>query len=281
VNDFRRRQQETFGARIRQLRNAARIKGAELAAQAGVTQPTISKIENGRILPSVEVIERIADALNLDTASRDELLEELTRVNTEIATWRRAGGRGEAKQKMIGERDRTSTLRRSYHPTVVPGLLQTAEYARAVFNRSMFLDEQERARAVAARMDRQTVLYMEKHHFEFLIAEAALRARLGPRSLMLGQLDRIASVASLHNVRIGVIPLRAELPRVVPNGFTVYDDDRVVVETFTSEIALTDERDLHLYRQLFDDLTSAALTGTDAADLLAAIAEEFRREEYS
>jgi transcriptional regulator with XRE-family HTH domain len=276
VSDFRRRQQELFGARIRQLREAAGLKGAELAALAGVAQPTISKIENGRILPSANVVERIADSLQLSPEARDELLEELTRVNTDIATWRRAGGRGEAKQKMIGERDRTATLRRSYHPTVIPGLIQTAEYARCVFARSMFLTPEERSRAVAARLDRQTVLYSGDHRFEFLIHEAALRARLGPKSLMLAQFDRLTSLSSLETVDISIVPFHVELPRVVPNGFTIYDDERVVVETFTSEFALGDERDVESYRRLFADLRAIAVSGPEAAALLASIAAEYR-----
>jgi len=269
VDDYRRRQQELFGARLRRLRSLAHLKGADLAAQVGVGQPTISKIETGRSLPSVHLLQRIADALHVPKEQREELLEELSRVNTDIASWRRAAGRGEAKQQQIGERDHGATLRRSYHPVVVPGLLQTAEYARAIFARSMFLREDERARAVAARLDRQTVLYGEDHGFEFLISEAALQVRLGPPQLHRAQLDRIRQIAGLSNVRIGIIPLTAELPRVVPNGFALYDDTRVVVETFTSELALTDERDVETYGQLFDDLNGVAVHGGDVSALLA------------
>jgi transcriptional regulator with XRE-family HTH domain len=250
------------------------LTGGEVASRANITQPTISKVENGRIMPSADVVGRIAVALGVADDVREDLLEELTRINTEIATWRRAGGRGEAKQQMIGQRDRAATLRRSYHPAIVPGLLQTAEYSRAVFARSMFLDEDDRARAVAARLERQTVLYSESHSFEMVIGEAALRTRLGPVSLMLAQLDRIRLVSSLGNVRIGIVPLRSELPRVVPTGFAIYDDERVVVETFTSEIALTDERDLGAYGQVFEDMSAVAVYGDDAAALLTAISED-------
>jgi transcriptional regulator with XRE-family HTH domain len=277
VDDFRRRQLESFGVRVRQLRVAAGLTGGQVAARARVTQPTISKVENGRIMPSADVVGRIAAALGLPDEVREDLLEELTRINTDIATWRRAGGRGEAKQQMIGQRDRAATLRRSYHPAIVPGLLQTAEYSRAVFSRSMFLDEDERARAVAARLERQTVLYSDDRRFELIIGEAALRTRLGPASLMLAQVDRIRLVASLDNVRIGILPLLAEPPRVAPNGFALYDDDRVVIETYTSEIALTDERDLDAYGRLFDDLSSAAVFGDDAGALLSVISQDLRR----
>lgn len=262
---------------MRQLRDAAGLTGGEVASRANVTQPTVSKIERGKIMPSADVVARIAGALGVTDDVREDLLEELTRINTEIATWRRAGGRGEAKQQMIGLRDRAATLRRSYHPAVVPGLLQTGEYSRAVFSRSMFLDEGERARAVAARLERQTVLYSETHSFEMLIGEAALRARLGPVSLMLAQLDRIRLIASLGNVRIGIVPLSAMLPRVIPTGFAIYDDDRVVVETFTSELALTDERDLGAYTRLFEEMSSVALYGEDAAALLSTISEDIHR----
>ncbi|WP_263657557.1 DUF5753 domain-containing protein [Nonomuraea gerenzanensis] len=64
---------------------------------------------------------------------------------------------------MLAERERATTIRRSFHPAAVPGLLQTAEYARQVFARSMFLTAEETTRAVAARTERQTLLYAIGH----------------------------------------------------------------------------------------------------------------------
>ena len=258
---------------MRDLRETAGISGKRLAAAAGVTQPTISKIETGKMLPSAEMVTRLAEAIGLDAEVREDLLDELARVGTDIATWRRSGGRGGAKQAMLAEQERTTGHRRSFHPAVVPGLLQTAEYARQIFSRSMFLTEDEMTRAVAARMERQTLLYSPDHRFEFLITEAALRVRLGPAASMKAQLDRLANLSTLSNVRIGLVPWSAELPRVPLHGFAIFDEQRVVVETYTSELTLTDSRDVETYGRLFEDLATVALFGADLRDALSQIAD--------
>lgn len=268
MDDYRSRQLRQFGERMRELRQAAGISGKRLATVAGVTQPTISKIETGKMLPSVEMVIRLAEATGFGAEIREDLLEELTRISTDIATWRRSGGRGEAKQTMLAERERQTEHRRSFHPAVVPGLLQTAEYARQIFARSMFLTEDEVARAVAARMERQTLLYSPDHRFEFLITEAALRVRLGPVAAMKAQLDRLANLSTLSNIRIGLVPWSAELPRVALHGFAIFDQQRVAVETYTSELTLTDSRDVETYTRLFEDLTTVALFNDDLRDTL-------------
>ena len=244
-------------------------------------QLSLSPLERGNVLVDLvgcgferlggQPLPGVVNDVGLDSEVRDDLLEELTRISTDIATWRRAGGRGEAKQTMLAERERATTLRRSFHPAVVPGLLQTAEYARQIFVRSMFITEEEMTRAVAARMDRQTLLYSPEHRFEFLITEAALRVRLGPADVMLAQLDRLANISTLRNVRLGIVPWSAELPRVALHGFAIFDDQRVAVETYTSELTLTDPRDIDTYVRLFDDLSTVALYDEDARTLLRSI----------
>lgn len=253
---------------MRGLREVAGISGKRLAAAAGVTQPTISKIETGKMLPSVDMVSRLAEAIGLDSEVQEDVLDELARITTDIASWRRSGGRGEAKQAMLAERERATAIRRSFHPAVVPGLLQTAEYARQVCARSMFLTEEEMIRAVAARMERQTLLYATGHHFEFLITEAALRVKLGPVEIMRAQLDRLANISTLTNVRLGIVPWSAELPRIALHGFAIFDGERVVIETYTSELTLTDPRDMETYTQLLNDLSTVALYGEDARTLL-------------
>jgi transcriptional regulator with XRE-family HTH domain len=268
MNDYRVRQLRQFGERMRELRETAGISGKRLAVVAGVTQPTISKIETGKMLPSVEMVTRLAEAIGLDAEMREDLLEELARISTDIATWRRAGGRGEAKQTMLAERERRTEHRRSFHPAVVPGLLQTAEYARQIFARSMFLTEGEMARAVAARMERQTLLYSPDHRFDFLITEAALRVRLGPAAFMKAQIDRLVNLSTLTNVRRGLVSWSAERPRVALHGFAIFDEQRVAVETYTSELTLTDVRDVETYVRLFEDLSTVALFDDALRDAL-------------
>jgi len=120
---------------------------------------------------------------------------------------------------------------------------------------------------VTARLERQAVLYDEGRQFEFVLTEAVLRWRPGPPGLLLAQLDRLLSMATLPNVRLGVVPLDREAAAVPANGLTVFDTAEeavVLVETLTTESFLTGERHLEVYRQAFARFRDAALFGPDA-----------------
>src|SRR5262249_8529030 len=107
--------------------------------------------------------------------------------------------------------------------------------------------------------------------FVFLITEAALRTRVCPAPVMTVQLDRIATLASLDTVTVGYLPLAAELDVVPLNGFTLFDDRAVYVETISAELLHRDDRDIRPYATPFEPLQGKALVGSAAADALRAL----------
>ena len=120
-----------------------------------------------------------------------------------------SSGRGlRPHQDELADLDAKTRLFRAFEPTFIPGLLQTAEYARARFARGHHacsrcpndIDE-----AVRARVRRQEMLYRPDKRFHFVLTEAALRYRLCAPEVMLGQLDRLISFSALPNVRLGII----------------------------------------------------------------------------
>jgi hypothetical protein len=123
------------------------------------------------------------------------------------------------------------------------------------------------------------VLYDEGRQFEFVLTEAALRWRPGPVGLALGQLDRLLSIATLPNVRLGVVPWDREVAAVPANGFTVFDTGEeavVLVETLTTESLLTGERHLEVYRDAFARFREAALFGPDAATAINTVRQQLQ-----
>jgi hypothetical protein len=102
-----------------------------------------------------------------------------------------------------------SSMIRHFEVAYVPGLLQTADYARRVLTEMVDLhalpvpDVEE---AVATRMRRQHLLYDPEKTFEFILAESVLRWMLCPPEAMAAQLDRLQSAMNLPNVRFGIIP---------------------------------------------------------------------------
>ncbi len=166
----------------------------------------------------------------------------------------------------------TARIIRNYQPVVVPGLLHTPGYARRVFEILDTPGQHDVAAFIAARMDRQAILHNESRRFEFLIAEAALRWRLGPPDVMLAQLDRIGLVATLPNVAVGLIPQIAEVTGWPDTGFIIYEDreeqDPIVhTETLTAGLTISDSEDVERYRRTFDRLRESAVFGEGRSPL--------------
>jgi hypothetical protein len=155
-------------------------------------------------------------------------------------------------------------------------MLQSAEYARHVFLTSPGLDAEAVGRAVAARVERQGLLYEPGRESVFVLTEAVLRTWPAAPSLMLAQLDRLLAVESLDTVRLGVIPWRRPVPVLPRHGFTLCDRRAVVVEGFPSERVSTEADDLAFHEEMFSRFEDAAVFGGEARGLLVQVMKEFR-----
>jgi transcriptional regulator with XRE-family HTH domain len=192
---------------LQQLRETAGLTTRQLADQLGVSQSKVTKLENARTVPTAEDVQAWAAATNAPAARTAQLAELAERSHTEAVMMRAARRAGLPElQRRTAESERTATTIRVYYPTIIPGLLQTPDYARLVVT-AVHRDRPDVAEAIASRMQRQMILYEEARHFEFVVGEVALRWRYGPVAVQLGQLDRLRSIAMLPNVRLGVLPL--------------------------------------------------------------------------
>ena len=105
----------------------------ELASVIGLTRATISKYETGKILPSVATVERLADALGVDTDQRRALIDAATAAHTEVHAWRAIQTPSfRRRQDEIRVIEAQATQVRVFQPSVVPGLLQTPQYCQAL-----------------------------------------------------------------------------------------------------------------------------------------------------
>jgi hypothetical protein len=164
-----------------------------------------------------------------------------------------------------------------YEPVLVPGLLHTAEYAGAVLRRVIDFYEipDDLDAGVAARMERQQILYKGDHRFRFILAQQALYTRVGDDAVMIGQLDRLLTVLSLPRVRLGIVP-SGHPYRVPTNQFIMFDDHTVHVETVSAELTISQPRELALYARMFQELSRLAVYGPSARALIRAALDERR-----
>ena len=266
-----------FGIRLRQLREDAELSGKELAERLGWPASKVSRLENGRQTASADDVRAWASALSTPTDVRDELVSDLRSLRVEYATWRRQYRSGQAPRQKAGVVLEHSTNRlRALETAIVPGLLQTADYARHVFKglSELHRSPDDVEEAVRSRMRRQEALYHPERQFQFLVTEAALRARVCPPMVLRAQLDRLLALSGMENVQLSVIPATAQLLKATSHGFWIFDDTLVLIEAIHAELAIRDREDIAVYVWLFDTYWEAALHGKQAFAFIAALALE-------
>lgn len=231
----------------------------------------LSKIENGRTLPNVQDVDLILSALGVSDTVKEEFLATARAEVTEATAWRLLRRMGPRKhQNTIKAVEANTAALRLFQGQLIPGLLQTREYATAVFS-----PDETRARTVAARMERQATLYEDGRSFYFVICEHVLRWLICEPVVMAVQLDRLVSLSRLPNVTVGVVPLAGRMPDFPMTYFSIHDDRLVIVETFHSEITTRDPRDIQTYVDTFERFADVALFGDDMRALVESIRDEF------
>ncbi|MFJ9609860.1 helix-turn-helix domain-containing protein [Kitasatospora sp. NPDC101176] len=268
-----------LGKALRALRIASDKTAETIARRASMSPAKLSKIENGKTLPSVQDVDLILTALGISDEAKAEFLEAARGAATEETAWRELRRTGHWKhQHAIKAIEAQTTLLRLFQGQLIPGLLQSAEYVSAVFSLPPELPADSKARTISARLERQSVLYDRHREFRFVICEHVLRWRICPPAVMATQLDRLVSLSRLPNVTIGVLPLSGLMPDFPMTCFSMHDDRLVIVETFHSEITTRDPRDVTLYLSTFSRFDAAALHGEDMRALVEEIRDEFLQE---
>lgn len=259
-----------LAARLREIRITSGLLANDLAGRAGWHKSKISKIEHARQVPTVEDITVWCEHTGAADQVSD-LVASLHAVEGMWVEWRRLESTGmrRLQDSYVPLFERTRQFR-IYEAGVIPGLFQTVEYATARMRRiiefSGIPDDLEQA--VQARMDRQSVVHSGDHTFAVVLEEAALYSRIGDREMMAGQLGRLIAVSALPRVSIAVIPRDADRTMWSSPGFWIYDDERVLVETPTAQLTITQPREIAVYARTFAELASMAAIGSAARRLI-------------
>jgi len=277
----RRRQ---LGLALRELRTRARLSGEQVAGLIEISQSQVSRIELGQQAAPVALVQQWAEAAG---AAGDELagvLQLAESAATQTTAWRTANRRGLATlQEDSRELEATAGTILNYSSMRVAGLLQVPQYAQRVFAAGHPPGHPDIAAAVAARVNRQAVLHEESKHLEFVMAEVALLWPIASPGVMRAQLDRISVISGLDNVRIGIIPLDAEIAVWHDHGFNILDDRGdgpvVHVETLTAGLTIRDPADVGRYREAFDSLRASAVFGPEAGRILERAASRYQRQD--
>ncbi|WP_280271654.1 helix-turn-helix domain-containing protein [Nocardia wallacei] len=266
---------EALGGRLRDIRKDAGLSGIQLAELTGWHSSKVSKIENGKQTPSEADI-RIWCRHCKTNQQVPDLIATLRNVEAAYVEWKRIAGIRRKQQQLHALEDGTR-LTRWFEPVIMPGLLQTLDYMRAMLGRvSAFYGHDEPVdEGIAARLERQQVLRHGNHRFNFVLAEQVLYTTVGSDDIMIDQLDHLLNVMRLPNVVVSVIPQMSDY-EVPTTNFAIFDRKVAHVETISAELTITQPRELMLYEQVFQTLLGQAVVG-EAARVLIGKAMDRRR----
>ena len=271
-------------------------RAVELAQAAGLSQSAVSRAERGESVLSLPEVTAWADAAGVSGDRRAVLLALAEAAVNEVATFRvRLRGGLAAAQDSVGDLEASARVVRNFQPGIIPGLLQTADYARRIMMLAGASRDGSLAAAVAARLARQEALHDPARSFEFVMTEAALRYRPGTPDILAiadgglpaaaltqqaltGQLDHLAAVVTAETISFGVIAADAEMHAITRCGFILYEDRTggqppvAVIETPHASLYASDPADIALYRDQLARLRQSAVYGADALHIVRSIA---------
>jgi transcriptional regulator with XRE-family HTH domain len=274
-----RTQRTQLGAELRRVRMLAGLSGRKIARATGLSQARVSRIERGVSVPSLPEAAAWAAAAGVSDDRRAVILALAEAAVNEVATFRARLSHGlAAVQDSVRDLEASARVIRNFQPGIIPGLLQTADYARRIMAFADITSGGGYGAAVAARLSRQQALHDPARSFEFLVTEAALRYRPGPPATLTAQLDHLAAVATLETITFGVIPADAQMHAITRCGFILYEDRTgdqppvAAVETPHASLHASDPADVALYRDQLARLRESAVNGAGALNIVRSIA---------
>lgn len=267
--DSAREAQEALGQRLREVRRNAGLTGRQLARLAGWHESRVSKIEYGKVRPTVADLRAYCTHTG-QMSQLSDLTATLNNVDSAHMEWRRILSSGTKRGQEDSLRlERQTQLMRMYQPILVPGLLQTPPYAEAILSRTIDFHRvpNDLNEGVAKRMARQNILYSGRCRFHLILGEQVLYNNVGGVDVMTEQLDRLLAALSLPGLTLSILPTTATLPMQITN-FVMFDNRMVTVEAVSAELTITQPREIALYGRTFDILADQSKTGTAARELI-------------
>lgn len=266
-----------LGAELRECRRDAGLTQQELADQIGVSHVSVSRYESGTRLPKPEDVAQILATLGVNGERYAELVDMARGV--EHPNWLETGKNGLRRElTTIIEFERTATSIVEVATNIVPGLLQTADFARALMSEVPGPDLEAR---VALRVGRRDVLSRSNApDFKAIISEVALRQRIGGVAVMADQLRQVQKMAALPNVAVLVLPAVSERWHPAHAGsFILYEFPKsqpiIHLEHFASG-AFIHTKEVAAYQDAVATLRGIAMDSDRSADLIAELIDELQ-----
>ncbi|MGW0845553.1 helix-turn-helix domain-containing protein [Streptomyces sp. NPDC002787] len=255
-----------IATRLDEIKKDAGLSGYELAQRCGWHKSKASRIARAKTVPSDDDIRAWCRACDAEDQAADLIAASRT-AESMYVQWRQIhhDGMRRVHEKTVPLYERTDHFR-VYASNVVPGMLQTADYATGLLR--SITDFQgtpdDVADAVQARLNRSRVVHEGHHRFALLLEETVLYYRVCGHAAMTAQLRYLLDIMSRPNVSLGIIPFTARRTVWPLEAFYAFDDAQVALETLTAEVNITAPGEIRTYLKAFAELSRIAVHGADA-----------------
>jgi transcriptional regulator with XRE-family HTH domain len=257
---------------LRQLRERSSMTLDQAARQLDMSKSNLSRIENAQIGIKPRDV-RAALALYEVTGADAEAIIEIARGAQQRGWWQNYGDVLPQWFEFYVGLEAEASVIRTYEAESVPGLLQTEDYARAIY--VLTAGEAEVDRKVSARIQRQAVLHRDPPaELSVVLNEAVLVRPVGGAKVMSQQLDQVADLAQLPNVTVQVLPFEAgghpamTTPYVIVSFADAPDESIVYLENLTNGQALEEPEHVRGYTMVHETLRDRALDPGDSIAML-------------
>ncbi|GII78614.1 transcriptional regulator [Sphaerisporangium rufum] len=275
-----------LAGQLRSLRERAGLTGDEVAQQVGWSASKLSRMETAHVGIRVKDLLILLDLYAVPDSKRAALVT-LARTARQRGWWDMYDSIPTEYATYISLEAAASEIRR-YDQTLVHGLLQTENYARAIIESGLMslVPRQEVERRVEIRLTRQELLRRATPvELRIVLDEAALRRVVGGPSVMREQCEYLLAAAERSNVAIQLLPNEVGAHPGAVGAFSILgfpgsgEADVVYVETMASSLYIEDDSDIHRYCMAFDRLRTMALGSDESLDMIGRIADSYDSDE--
>jgi transcriptional regulator with XRE-family HTH domain len=269
-----------LGALLRKLRTEKGLTVEQAAEQLLFSMSKLSRMETGHGAATARDIRDLCDLYNVTDDAERQRLMTLAREGKQPAWWQPY----DLDFGTYVGLEADAVVLRYYQSTIIPGLLQTLAYARAMLEGDIPKPTPERINdLLKVKLIRQRVLNRQEPLLLWAILdEAALHRAVGGPSVMAEQLDHLIENADRDNITIQIIPYGVGAHPAMDSTFNILEfadpvPEVVYVEGLVGYSYLDRPSDIERYRQVFDHLSTLAFNPVDSVDMIVKIKQGYKR----
>lgn len=276
---------QELGEELRAIREAAGLTIHRAARRIDASPAKLSRVETGMRSAMVEDVAALLAVYDVTGAKRRELLN-LARETEQRGWWQRNRPDFAQRQRtLIGLESKADRIV-NFETVVIPGLLQTGEYTRAIMTECGYVPEDEIEGRMVARLKRHSILLRQRPpQLDAIIDELVLHRLVGGRDVLRRQLEHLVECSQRLNITIRVVPNAGHAHAGIDGSFILVRRSGfpavVFVDSLTSSLFLEDRSEIASYESVLRRLSSSALDERQSIELIGELAKRLDTEASS